>query len=221
MKYKNIASKTSRALSVGTKVLKVAAPAYRYRNEIGTAAKYAYKGAKFIKNHRDEIKQAAKVGREYLGGGGGGYSIPGIVVDATLGIAKRQGEKYLDKRLGKYKSYRMAKAGFDTAYDVGTGNYLGALNRGADLYSELDPNKKRAARISGGVHGATAVVGGVMSGNVLRSVEGGMQLASAVDPNRKRAARVQRVNEDFISPTANLIQNVSKANKQINKSQKY
>lgn len=217
MKYKNIVGKASRVLNVGTKALKVATPVYHYRKEIGTAAKYAVKAGKFVKAHRSEIKAATDLGREYLGGAHG-YSLPGIVVDATLGIAKRKGEKYLDKRLSKYKSYRVAKAGFDTAYDLGTGNYMDAINRGTDLYSELDPNKNRAARISEGIHGATQLASSITGGDIAGAAQGGLKLYSAADPNRKRAEKVNKVNEDFISPTVNLVQNVNKTNAQVNKS---
>jgi hypothetical protein len=63
-----------------------------------------------------------------------------------LGLAKKYGEKYLDKKLGKYKSYRVARAGIDTADALRKGSYAGAYGAGSKLYSELDPNKKRVAR---------------------------------------------------------------------------
>lgn len=211
MKYKKLANKTSSGLKAGTNILKVANPAYKYRKEIAIATK----GAKFAAKHSGAIRKEVGLAQKYAAGGN--ISIPGALVNATLGIAKRQGEKYLDKKLGKYKSYRIAKAGLDTVYDVATGNPIAAINHATNLYSEIDPNKKRADRIAGGIHGATAVASGVMSGNVLRTAEGGMQMYSAVDPNRKRAAEVNKINEDYISPTANLVQNANKANTQIKK----
>lgn len=74
--------------------------------------------------------------------------VPMLAGYVGLGLAKKFGEKYLDKKLGGNKAYRVAKAGINTAYALNKGNYAGAYGAGSQLYSELDPNKKRVAKLS-------------------------------------------------------------------------
>ena len=203
MKYKKIASKLTKAAKVTTKVVKVATPLYKYRNEIATGAKYAAKGAQFLAKHQDQIMAAGKYAQKLSSGGN--ISIPGAIVDATLGIAKRKGEKYLDKKLGKYKAYRIAKAGLDTVYDVASGNPMAALQHGTQLYAEVDPNKKRAAKISGIVNASTGLVSGLMSGDASGAFNSGMQLYSSVDPNKKRVAKINAMKSNYLDPTIGLV----------------
>lgn len=72
--------------------------------------------------------------------------VPMVAGYIGLGLAKKFGERYLDKKLGGSKTYRVAKAGVDTAYALNKGNYAGAYGGASKLYSEIDPNKKRVAR---------------------------------------------------------------------------
>lgn len=72
--------------------------------------------------------------------------LPMVAGYIGLGLAKKYGEKYLDKKLGQSKTYRVARAGIDTAYALRKGNITGAYGGGSKLYSELDPNKKRVAK---------------------------------------------------------------------------
>ncbi len=216
MKFKKVAGKLTKAANITTKVAKVATPLYKYRNEIATGAKYAAKGAKFLAAHQEEISKVAKYASKYAGGGN--FSVPGIVVDATLGVAKRKGEKYLDKKLGKYKAYRIAKAGFDTIYDVGTGNPLAALKHGTQLYAEVDPNKKRAAKVSGIVNGSVGLVSGAMTGNLQGAYNGVSQLYSTVDPNKKRVEKYNNVKSNYLDPTIGLTQSAASLSGQAIKS---
>lgn len=202
MKFKKVARKLTKAAKITTKVAKVATPLYKYRKEIATGAKYAAKGAKFALKHQDQIMAAGRYVQKYAGGGK--ISIPGALVDATLGIAKRKGEKYLDSKLGKYKAYRIAKAGLDTVYDIGTGDPMAALKHGTQLYAEVDPNKKRAAKISGVVNGATGLVSGLMSGDAMGTYQGASQLYSTVDPNKKRVAKYNSIKNNYLDPTLGL-----------------
>lgn len=151
-----------------------------------TIKSVASKSAKFVKNNKDEIRYAAKYVKQAAKSG----NVPGALLDATVGIAKRKGEKYLDKKLGGSRGYRIAKAGFNAAYDIGTGNPMGAIKSGTQIYSEIDPNKKRAAKISGIVNSATNLADSAMSGNFTGAVRSGAQLYSEIDPNKKRAAKV-------------------------------
>jgi len=202
MKYKKIVGKITHAAKAVTKVAKVATPLYKYRDEITTGAKYAAKGAQFLVKNQDKIMAASRYAQKYAGGGN--ISIPGALVDATLGIAKRKAEKYADKKLGKYKAYRIAKAGFDTAYNIGTGNPMAALQTGTKLYAEVDPNKKRAAKVSGVVNGATGLVSGLMSGDALGAYNGASTLYSTVDPNKKRVEKYNNIKSNYLDPTLGL-----------------
>jgi hypothetical protein len=219
MKFKKIATGTAKAFKISTKALKVATPLIKHQKELKTVAKYALKygapAAKYAYEHREQIKKGYDYAKKYAGKGN--ISVPGALVDASLGIAKRQGERYLDKKLGKYKAYQIVKAGVNTVYDVATGNPVGALNNATNLYSEIDPNKKRAAKIAGSIHGATGIVGGVMSGDVGQVVQGGLKVYSVVDPNKKRVDRVNRVNSDYVLPSMQLQKQGSKLNTQVNK----
>jgi hypothetical protein len=221
MKYKKIAGKLTKAAKTATTVAKVATPLYKYRDEIATGAKYAAKGANFLVKNQDKIMAASRYAQKYAGGGN--ISIPGAVVDATLGIAKRKAEKYADKKLGKYKAYRVAKAGFDTMYDVGTGNPMAALKHGTQLYAEIDPNKKRAAKVSGVVNGATGLASGLMRGDALGAYQGASQLYSTVDPNKKRVEKFNNIKSNYLDPTVglgaasySLANQTSKSNKSLN-----
>ena len=222
MKYKKIANKLTKAAKVATKVAKVATPLYKYRDEIATGAKYAAKGATFLAKHQDKILAGARYAQKFSGGGN--MTVPGALIDATLGIAKRKGEKYLDKKLGKYKAYRIGKAGFDTAYNIGTGNPIAALKTGTKLYAEIDPNKKRAGKVSGIVNGATGLVSGVMSGDALGAYNAASTLYSNVDPNKKRVEKINNIKSNYLDPTIglgaasySLANQTSKSNKSLNR----
>jgi hypothetical protein len=221
MKFKKVAGKITKGANISTNVLKVATPLYKYRKEIATGAKYAAKGAKFLYNHQDQILAASRYASKL--GGGGSMSIPGALVDATLGIAMRKGEKYLDKKLDKYKAYRIARAGVNTIYDVGTGNPMAALKEGTKLYAEIDPNKKRAAKVSGVVNGATGLASGLMRGDALGAYQGASQLYSTVDPNKKRVEKFNNIKSNYLDPTVglgaasySLANQTSKSNKSLN-----
>ena len=219
MKFKNFAKGTTKALKISTKVVKVAKPLIKHQKELKTVGKYALKYgaplAKYAYKHREQIKKGYDYAKKYAGDVN--ISVPGALVNATLGVAKRQGERYLDKKLGKYKAYQIAKAGVNTVYDVATGNPIGALNNATNLYSEIDPNKKRAAKIAGSIHGATDVVSGVMSGDVGKVVQGGLSVYSVADPNKKRVERVNRVNSDYLQPAMQLQKAGSQLNTQVKK----
>lgn len=206
MKFKKIAKATSKAMKVTAKAAAPLAYAAKYNKEINQAAKYAAKGSKFLAKHGADIQDAVS---QFQGGGGLNPNVKKMLVDATVGYAKKKGEAYLDKKLGKYKAYRLAKAGFDTAYSLGTGNYSGALRSATDIYAESDPNKKRAAKVKGAVRGATGFLGSAMKGDVLGAYQSAGQVYSIADPNKKRVRRFQNVSSNYISPTLGLAQSAN------------
>lgn len=216
MRFKKIAKGASKVLRTGAKAAVPIAYASKYQKQIATGAKYAAKGAKFLAKNSDKIQSAQKILGEHFSGGS--FSVPGAVVDATLGIAKRKGEKYLDKKLGKYKAYRIAKAGFDTAWDVGTGNYAGALSNATDLYADVDPNKKRAAKVRGAIKGATGFYNSAMSGDVLGAYQNAGQVYTNVDPNKKRVAKFNRINSQYVNPALDFAQSANAASRASSKS---
>ena len=131
----------------------------------------------------------AKFGSKYATSGKS-FSVPGIIADATIGYAKRKGEKYLDKKLGKYQAYRVAKNSLDLAYDIGTGNPMAAIKHATNLYAEADPNKKRVAKVAGTIRGTTGLLSSAATGNVKGAFDNGLSLYSLADKNKKRVDRV-------------------------------
>lgn len=218
-------------------IIKAATKTVKRAGRVAVPLAYAAKGAKFYTSHKKGVKQGIKIAKKvatvaaknakHIGKASsviskhlssGSFNVPGAVVDATLGIAKRQTEKYLDKKLGKYKAYRMIKAGVDTAYDLGTGQYVGALKNATKLYAEADPNKKRAAKIKGAINGVAGFGKGIMKGDVLGAYEGLGQVYSVADPNKQRVAKFNNINSNYIAPTIELNKQTNLANKQAQKS---
>ena len=218
MKFKKVAGKITKTAKNTTLAAKVGTPIYKYRKEIATGAKYAAKGAKFLYNNQDNIMMAQHYASKLAGGGN--FTIPGIIVDATVGYGVKKLEHYADKKLGKYKGYRIARAGFNTVYDVATGNPMGALQEGTKLYSEVDPNKKRAAKVSGIVNGATGLASGLMSGDAMGAYQGASQLYSTVDPNKKRVEKYNNLKNNYLDPTINLVNSTNSMSNQLHKSNK-
>jgi hypothetical protein len=209
MKFKKITSKASKAMSSAAKAATPLAYAVKYNKEIQqgakmarTGAKYAAKGAKFLKNHAGDIQDAVS---QMEGGGGLNPNVKKMLIDASIGYAKKKGEAYLDKKLGKYKAYRIAKAGIDAAYNVGTGNYAGALRSATDIYGEADPNKKRVAKVKGAVKGGLGVLQSAMHGDLAGAYGNATQVYAIADPNKKRVRKFMNVNSNYIMPSAELI----------------
>lgn len=188
-------------------------PLAKYQNEIKTGLKYGAKAGKFLAKHGDTILD---VGSKYVSSGKS-ISLTGALADATVGYAKRKGEKYLDKKLGNYKAYRIIKAGADLAYDASTGNPMAALKHGANLYQELDPNKKRAAKIAGAVRGSVGLVGSITSGDAKGAFDNGLALYSIADKNKKRVATINDFNTHYIQPTVGAISSSVDLDKELNR----
>lgn len=70
-----------------------------------------------------------------------------LVLGLGLDYAKNRAEKYADKRYGTSKAYRLGKAALKGAVNVGIGDYLSAVGNAAQIYSEVDPNKKRVKKL--------------------------------------------------------------------------
>lgn len=227
MKIPTVKKYYKTSLNVGTKVNKLAKtaviigrPLDKYQNEIKTGLKYGAKAGKFLAKHGDDINKLYDVGSKYASkyaSSGKSMSFTGALADATVGYAKRRGEKYLDKKLGNYKAYRIIKAGADLAYDAATGNPMAALKHGANLYEELDPNKKRAAKIAGTVRGSVGLVGSVASGNAKGAFDNGLALYSIADKNKKRVAAVNDFDNHYVQPTYGFVKSSNELDKEINR----
>lgn len=214
--FKSVAKGTTKVLKAAKTATVVARPLLKYKNEIETGLKYGAKAGKFLVNNSDTIQKIYKAGSKYATSGKS-FSVPGVIADATIGYAKRKGEKYLDKKLGKYQAYRIAKNGLDLAYDVSTGNPMAAIKHGTNLYAELDPNKKRAAKVAGAIRGTTGVLSSVATGNVKGAFDNGLSLYSLADKNKKRVGRVNDINQHYIQPTYGVVDSGIKLDAELNR----
>lgn len=210
--FKKVASKINKAAKTTAKVANTAAYAAKYNKEIGSAIKYLAKqgggapgdstastlmaaakgaakgvgkGAKFLAAHSDEI---GKAGAEVLKD----PRVQQYILEKSVGYGLKKGEKALDKKLGKYKGYRIARGGVNLLYNVGTGNVGGALNEATNIYAEADPNKKRVAKVRGYTSNLSNIAGSLMSGDVGGAAQGAMNVYAMSDPNKKRVAKVQK-----------------------------
>lgn len=132
-----------------------------------------------------------------------------LVYKNAVSMAEKQAEAQLDKRYGKSRGYRIGKAVLKGALAASTGDYAGAINQGANIYYEADPNKKRAYRVREGVQGATAVYSSLRSGDVTGAIRGASDVYSAIDDNRNRVAQFQAFNQAYLAPTLDLTDSIT------------
>ena len=214
--FKSVANFQTKLQKGATTAVKVARPLLKYNKEIETGLKYTSKAGKFLVRNSDTIGKIYKVASKYATSGKS-MSVPGFIADATIGYAKRKGEKYLDKKLGKYQSYRVAKNSLDLAYDISTGNPMAAIKHATNLYAEADPNKKRVAKVAGTIRGTTGLLSSAATGNVKGAFDNGLSLYSLADKNKKRVDRVNSVNEHYIQPGLAVVDSGKKLDKELNR----
>lgn len=227
--FKKLATKVSKGLDIASKAAKPAAYVAKYQNEIMAAGKFikkhsgggdpeqtmktlkkvgkgVYQAGKFVADNKETIGKVAKEGIKK------GLKDPRIqkaILDQSLGLGLKYGEKYADKKLGKYKAYRIAKGGVNLLYDVGTGNVGGALNEATNIYGEADPNKKRVAKVKGAVGGINQMVSSAMAGDYEGAYGGALQTYAVADPNKKRVQKVLDINNKYVVPAYNLYNSAS------------
>jgi hypothetical protein len=211
MKYKQTASKSARGINIASKaVLPATGVGIAITKKVQKAQ--AKKEAAKQPAQPDYMSLPKSPDMIQKSGSGSAKLVAGaqkMALKAGMKMAERKAEQKLDKKFGKSRGYRIGKAVFKGALAASTGNYAGAVNQGANIYYEADPNKKRAARVREGVQGATAIYSSLRTGNVTGAIRGASAVYSAVDDNRNRVSQFQAFNQNYLSPTLDLADSIT------------
>ena len=195
--FKNVSAKLAKAASVANKVAAPAAYALKYNKELQSAAKFIQKQAAQGEGSGDTLMRiargASKIPFDQLAEKAiQDPNVQRYLAEKTAGYALKYAEKRADKKFGKYKGYRIGKAGVNFLYDVGTGDVGGALNEATNVYAEVDKNKKRVAKVRGYTSNISKFADSAMKGDAKGLLESGTNIYAMSDPNKKRAAKIQK-----------------------------